>query len=99
MYRSRQLSDLELDAIDLYEMFPTKSVETIACELLCPVWYIQNCIFKHINGQVVDGYYQKSIKKSNGLKLPRRSLIPTKVALELQKQTTKESGIKLRTHI
>lgn len=98
MYRSKILSNIELDAIDLYNTFPTKSVEIIAKELQCPVWYIQNCIFKYLNGQVKDGKYCTH-KKLITRHQPRKSLVPTKVALEIAKEQTKQSGLKLRTII
>lgn len=98
MYRSKILSNLELDAIDLYNTFPNKSVEVIAKELQCPSWYVQNCIFKYLNGQIKNGryYLDKELKTKHQ---PRRSLVPTVVALQIAKDQTKQSGLKLRTII
>lgn len=96
MYKSRTLSNVELDAIDLYNAFPDKSVEIIAKELQCPVWYIQNCIFKYLNGQIVNGkYHFRKVMQTKHQ--PRRSLSPTAVALQIAKDQTKNSGLKLRT--
>lgn len=98
MYRTRALSDLELDAIDLYCYFPNKSVEVIAKELQCPSWYIQNCIFKYLNGQIKNGkyYLDKPIRTKNQ---PRKSLSPSRITLQLAIEETKQSNIKLRTII
>ncbi len=98
MYRSKILSNLELDAIDLYNTFPNKSVEVIAKELQCPSWYIQNCIFKYLNGQIKNGkyYLDKPIRTKNQ---PRKSLPPSRITLQLAIEETKQSNIKLRTII
>ena len=98
MYRSGQkLSDIELDAIDLYNHFPNKSIEIVAKELLIPIWFAQRAVFKAINGQVKNGYYQFSKKKPSVYRQVRHSVTPTAASVAIANQQTSQSGIKLRT--
>ena len=96
MYKSRKLSDVEKDAITLYERFPNKSVQVIARELLAPPWYIENIVFKYLNGCVKNGVLTQKPLKGN-LQIPRKSLSPTPMAVQLARQETHQSKIKLIT--
>ena len=97
MYRLRKLSDLELDAIDIYTHCKSKSVEHIAQDLKCPIFYIQNIIFKYLNGCVKNGYlYHKKIDAKTAIK-PRRFVTLTPQAASASYQELVDCGIQLRT--
>ena len=99
MYKVRRLSDLELDAIDIYSHIETKSVEHIAKDLKCPVFYINNIIFKYLNGCVKNGYLYSKKLDSRNVKLPRKFITLTPQAALQSYKELMESGLKLRTVI
>ena len=97
MYNGRKLSDLELDAIDVYKYFPNKSVEHIARDLKCPVFYVNNIIFKYINGYVKGKRLLKDRIHQKPIVQPRRFIELTPQASKLSYEELVSSGIKLRT--
>lgn len=97
MYKVRKLSDLELDAIDIYTHIPSKSVEHIAKDLKCPIFYINNILFKFVNGCVKNGFlYSKKLDVKTA-RQPRRFVELTPQATQLSYEQLVKSGIKLRT--
>ena len=97
MYKGRKLSDLELDAIDIYNNFPDKSIEHIAKDLKCPIFYVNNIIYKYLNGCVKGKrLFNKYLDSKISVK-PRRFVSLTPHAAKLSYDELAKSGIKLRT--
>lgn len=97
MHKGQKVSDIELDAIDIYKNFPEKSIELIAKELRIPVWLAQKAVFKAINGMIQHGYYlSDKVNKQNYISV-RHSVNPTGTSVLLARQKTINSNLKLRT--
>lgn len=96
MYKSRKLSDVEQDAITLYEYFPHKTVQVIAKELKAPDWYIANVLFKYLNGAISKNRLM-NIPILGEKKYPRKGLSPTPPAVKIARQQTYDSNISLKT--
>jgi len=97
MHKGQKVSDIELDAIDIYNHFPEKSIEIIAKELRIPIWFAQRAVFKSLNGLIKAGYYVHKQINSGSYVQVRHSVHPTGSSVSLARQQTKQSNLQLRT--